>query len=319
MFPKTSLFKVYFLLAGIILTAPSTQAQTVDLTSGLVSWYPFSGNTRDAHGNSNGVAANSTLLTEDRFDRSDNAYSFNGGSMGIITQEFDSREFNSISISLWFKAKASDLATHDFLIQGALGVIYVDFLKKGSIVSAFDGTANNNTVADATTTSLTDNQWHHVVGTNDGLNTQVYIDNVLEASYSEYFYKGKSGINIGGNDFIGLIDDIRIYQGAVSVKMVDALYNETVVAGVGEVARGQSAQLVAYPNPVVVGQTINVALPNAKSWTLLNSLGQVVQSGKASACAVCPTIPIQLVAPAAGTYMLVDDLGRVAKVMITKP
>jgi hypothetical protein len=79
------------------------------------------------------------------------------------------------------------------------------------------------------------NEWHHVLGVYDGKQIRMYVDGKLDASRP---WKGQ----IGGNDYPvyigenaertgrcwdGLIDDVRIYNYALSKKAVEALYNKS--------------------------------------------------------------------------------------------
>ncbi|MFH1500758.1 MAG: LamG-like jellyroll fold domain-containing protein [archaeon] len=73
----------------------------------------------------------------------------------------------------------------------------------------------------ASTKTVTDNQWHHVVGVNDGTNLIIYIDGIKNASspvggafdnYPADLYIGayyQSGIQ---GEFTGLVDEVRIYN-----------------------------------------------------------------------------------------------------------
>jgi hypothetical protein len=72
---------------------------TGDITTGLVAYYPFSGDTNDASGNGNNPdAAVTTIdtadvtLTEDRHGNPDSAYLFNGTSSRITVPSSDSLE-----------------------------------------------------------------------------------------------------------------------------------------------------------------------------------------------------------------------------------
>ena len=55
----------------------------INLTSGLVAYYPFSGNANDQSGNGNNAVFNSATLTADQFGNANSAYLFNGTSSYI--------------------------------------------------------------------------------------------------------------------------------------------------------------------------------------------------------------------------------------------
>ena len=96
-----------------------------------------------------------------------------------------------------------------------------------------------NPVADVTaisTTPINDGKWHHVVATRDFLtgNTLVYVDGVLEDSQvsqnlSPNVFNGASRMTIGqlqtnNNHYEGMIDDILVYERALSAAEVGQLF-----------------------------------------------------------------------------------------------
>lgn len=66
------------------------------------------------------------------------------------------------------------------------------------------------------------NEWHHLAGTNDGSTIRVYVDGVMKASRSSSSSSGAdSDIYIGhgyisGTSFCGVIDDVLVYNRALS-------------------------------------------------------------------------------------------------------
>ena len=82
------------------------------------------------------------------------------------------------------------------------------------------------------TDNVVDNQWHHVAVTFDGSQKCIYVDGALSNSAAatgtinttDYaILIGKNGA-AAGHAFKGLIDDVRIYDYALSLAEVDALY-----------------------------------------------------------------------------------------------
>jgi hypothetical protein len=82
-----------------------------------------------------------------------------------------------------------------------------------------------------------DGNWHHVVGVADSSNLilKLYVDGNLVAtsSYGGSTQIGNSELNIGRNPgatfqvFNGVIDEVRIYNRALSAEEVKILYNIT--------------------------------------------------------------------------------------------
>jgi len=85
--------------------------------------------------------------------------------------------------------------------------------------------------------SLPVNTWTHLAGTYDGATMKVYTNGVLAASVAQTgtIAPSTDGLFIGGNpyyghNFIGTIDEVRIYSRALSVGEVQADMN-TPLAG----------------------------------------------------------------------------------------
>ena len=73
------------------------------------------------------------------------------------------------------------------------------FQNDGKVYSFFDSsTGNGDNIANQSTTSVADGNWHHIASTNDGSITRLYVDGVLEATYSDT-YNPQSSERIGGN------------------------------------------------------------------------------------------------------------------------
>lgn len=84
------------------------------------------------------------------------------------------------------------------------------------------------------TTALNDNRWHHVVTVYDGAAVEVYVDGVNESSGADTITGAvrdttvtvKAGWNRNGsaNYFPGLIDELRIYNRALSASDIAEIY-----------------------------------------------------------------------------------------------
>src|SRR5208282_3677527 len=85
-----SVMKATNALLGIIIITLSqavpVRAQSF-LTNGLVVYYPFNGNAKDASGNGNDGTVDGAVLTADRFGHANSAYSFNGTNSDILVPE----------------------------------------------------------------------------------------------------------------------------------------------------------------------------------------------------------------------------------------
>ena len=92
-------------------------------------------------------------------------------------------------------------------------------------------------------TAISNNIWYHVVGTYDGSTLKAYLNGVQEETtynHTGTIQDDTETIKIGrkSNEFlnywIGLLDDIRIYNRALSAAEVKQLYQDTLPGGYGD-------------------------------------------------------------------------------------
>jgi len=213
-------------------------------TDGLVAHYPFNGNANDASTNSNDGTVNGATLTTDRFGNSNSAYSFDGVDDFIEVPHSPSTTFsNEISISFWLSIPDSSLNSSGLRERQAigkqvsqtvsgLGFEVVDATPPASAGPQFylQGGASYTQME-----NLEFNTWNHLVGTYNGEILKLFRGGVLVGLDSGYFdlstlkeslFFGKEGAK--GLFFKGEIDDIRIYNQAITSEEVSSLYNEGV-------------------------------------------------------------------------------------------
>ena len=86
-----------------MLSLSASAQQPAFLTNGLVAYYPFNGNANDMVGINNGVV-DSAVLTTDRFNNKNQAYSFDGDNSGVTVQNSPVFNFGgdvNFAIGLW--------------------------------------------------------------------------------------------------------------------------------------------------------------------------------------------------------------------------
>jgi len=229
--------KRIILLIAVLATASFICHSQVP-TSGLVAWYPFNGNANDASGNGNNGTNNGASLTADRLGNANSAFSFNGSS-DYIGLPFASSSFNqAITITAWvYRTKTSDgddvqgivsndLSTNRGIVLCALPSSNL-FLASVPVSQTIRAQPQSDLIPEST--------WHFIAMTYDNVNVKIYQDGVFKTSSpltgnlygDQLFTIGKDAYyTSSGRYWGGKIDDIRLYNRALSDSEILQLYNE---------------------------------------------------------------------------------------------
>ncbi|HAR20707.1 MAG TPA: hypothetical protein DCR46_08590 [Cytophagales bacterium] len=242
------------LFLNLIVLLATTFAFAQVPVNGLVGYWPFNGNAKDESGNGNNGIVNGATLTTDRFGKVNSAYSFNGSSNYIRIDNSTSLNSTSISISGWFNT--NNLATNDNLdAKGIIGkwwqtpsvcngnynAYLVCLTKPLSQTSTFVGGATSfygGNVFYANTPISTNNWYHFVFVHNSSSGGRLYINGNLVNSNSSIGSICNSlnaliiGADINNGNlyrfFNGKLDDIGIWNRALTEQEITNLYNENI-------------------------------------------------------------------------------------------
>lgn len=209
-------------------------------TNGLVGYWPFNGNSNDESGNENDGIVNGATLTTDRFGNANSAYYFNGYSSYISVNPSATTYNNGLTISIWVKVSSSYSNVQFFVSKGnddEAGHFHLGYNQEDGI---FIGDINvlNAGVNSVTSFPISQTQWHHVVFTCDNQSLKMYIDGNFNSSYvnSEAIESLTSQILFGKHVktkypyyTCGSLDDIRIYNRALSEQEINELYIESAL------------------------------------------------------------------------------------------
>jgi len=86
-------------------------------------------------------------------------------------------------------------------------------------------------------TEVNDGEWHHVAVVKNGLNVKIYVDGELdgESDFGDWSKDGATVITMGAGSeegdvwpgtYVGLMDDVRFYQKALTDEEIVAIFNE---------------------------------------------------------------------------------------------
>jgi PKD repeat protein len=211
-----------------------------DLKDGLVAYYPFNGNANDESGNANNGTVNGATLKPDRLGNANSAYSFDGVNDYInIGNSNDFTFYQGLTFATWIKIPTS--LDRDMYILNK----WVDHWEDKSFavgqnkkVGFYLWDIFSREVL-LSTKYIESNTWTHVVATYDGSTAKLYIDGKYDSEKSVIgdVWNSTGNMFIGHNadrwdtyaPFSGSIDDIRIYNRALSASEIEQLYNRAPV------------------------------------------------------------------------------------------
>jgi len=202
---------------------------------GLVVYYPFNGNANDEAGNGNDGVVYNAILTEDRFGNPDSAYSFpvTGQYIRAATTYGLPKGNEPRTMAAWIRRSNTSLTRpiivygrRDFYVQSTLQTIYKS---PGNLALQFDRGEGGN--GPKTEETIAINEWTHVAMTHDGTFIKLYINGRLDESATtekslNTDLNGSGGlyINLGQNYEDGSIDEVRIYNRALSDEEIHLMY-----------------------------------------------------------------------------------------------
>ena len=194
---------------------------TTTMDSSLVAFYPFNGNANDLTSNGRNLAVYAdTTLTTGKDNSSNSAYSFDGN--GDYMEPTNIPSFDNYTISLWAKPASSGTYEAMFSSYDNSGNGFQIDLD-GSNFHIRKSSGGNIVLS---TAQLED--WTFIAFTYDGTNSIGYIDNlspVIDLGGTTEFKRFMIGRNRnGGTYFTGEIDELRIYNRALTASEISSLF-----------------------------------------------------------------------------------------------
>jgi hypothetical protein len=305
---KQMKFKSILLTASLTLgltAATIAQVPYYVPTNGLVGWWPFNGNANDESGNNLNGDVFGSSLTSDRYGAPSSAYSFDGQDDYIFMGSIPSLSTvnnNGFTMALWFNSntysglntdlydlRSNNISSNQILINncgnGCIQSQNFDFpnwVSSGYTNGGFAFFVSNN---------FTINNWVFVVcsqnySTNEN---KLYVNGILSNdTICQHINLFNPNLNIGSRydpqvnppqrccSFSGSLDDIAIYNRALTQQEIISLYNTTIT---GLNPTSNQNILKVFPNPANSQLTIdygNFSSMSGYRLKIVNSIGQTV-------------------------------------------
>jgi hypothetical protein len=207
--------------------------------SGLVAYYPFDNNANDASGYQHHGTTEGATLSIDRHGKPNSSYYFDGTNDYIIMKHLgDVVPAAEITVSMWVKSLSSRCQIQMMLCpdNDRLGVS-INYFHDGRNTIFWDfgfkGDAGNAPGRLYYRPEPVDTLWHQYVFVSSYTqkSMKIYKDKILLIEKDEpqkIFNTFNKDLKIGCGDnccyFYGFIDDVRIYNKALSEKAIQKLY-----------------------------------------------------------------------------------------------
>ena len=213
------------------------------LTNGMVAYFPFNGNANDASGNGNNGTPIGVTLTQDRFNSVANAYQFSGTASSYI-QVGDRpllRMTNALTISAWVYQTET---TNAQMIVSKEGEYWLGTWRSVSsdpsshkLYVALETGASPDTILLGNPPPLS--KWTQVAVTFNSGSVAAYVNGNLitnlttgstladtDPSRNDFRIGNRQLAQGGGNvePFVGNIDDVRVYNRALTASEIQQLY-----------------------------------------------------------------------------------------------
>ena len=215
-------FSFFLAMALSFFFAASIQAQCILPPSGMVSWWPGDGNSNDIMGTNNGTLENGATFAAGMAGQS---FSFDGTDDYLQVPDSASLDLTSqITIDAWINPAALGRRVVDKITAGASDGYLLD-IWPGNVRFIVGNQGVNGS------TPLTSGAWTHIAATYDGSQMRVYVNGVLDGSLTTNIAIPVNSLPLrigadqnGSNQFNGLIDEVEIFNRALSAAEIQSIY-----------------------------------------------------------------------------------------------
>jgi TolA-binding protein len=198
-------------------------------TSGLVARYEFEGEANDISGTNHGTSYGNPAYVA---GVSGQAINLDGNGDYVNCGKAPSFDLaNQFTVAAWIKVGTFDKKYQTIIAKGdnswrlaqASGTDNIEFACNGTAITRWTGKGEVPWSVSGTT-GVNDGKWHHIAGVFDGSGLYLYIDGILEAAkgagnsidISNHDMCIGANAQVPGREWKGLIEDVRIYNYALS-------------------------------------------------------------------------------------------------------
>jgi len=214
-----------------------TPDSSPDLSRGLVAYYPFYGNAEDNTAQVNHATVHGATLTTDRFGRSHQAYQFDGETDYLeINHTPNHNTEQELTLTLWYYHQLqTDSAQYPLLVKTAFGdspARYGLWVQNDRLLFCLQSEIEPTPACLTNNQPFSTEQWYHIVATYDNNTMRLYINNqqtTQQTTPAITIATSNSPILIGReveHYLYGRLDEIRLYNRALSEAEVDQLYQQ---------------------------------------------------------------------------------------------
>ncbi len=219
-------------------TTTVTPTSCSALPSGAAAWYRAENNGVDSAGPNFATATGGAAYTTGKAGQ---AFSFDGINGSVNAPMSASLQLTTgLTIEFWMKGDPSNglntccqglVATDMYAVEIASSGIHFGLSTDNGVTQPFPSSGQ---------VAISTNQWHHIAGTYDGATIALYIDGALAAStpHTGTISSNSGSLSIGSEDgrsgacpacvgtryYKGLIDEVTIYNRALSQTEVQTVY-----------------------------------------------------------------------------------------------
>jgi hypothetical protein len=199
--------------------------------TGLLGWWSFTGNGNDISGNANNAVNYGATFSTDRHGNAGSAVNVDGIStyLQVPTPNFAFSETGTFTYSVWVNKQVQTTSAVVLMIGSTVANNFISNVQGQNEIQF--GTNKQQSAWIWTTCPHTLYQWDHIVATYNGGIMNLYKNGVYQSS-ATYTYTGALttvmpiyfGRGVSGNNYIGDLDDVGIWNRQLALSEIQALY-----------------------------------------------------------------------------------------------